>query len=338
MHEKEKFIKVKKKLIQLISVLKVKIKELKTLNELDSIRIKYLGKKSFLYSQLHSLDKISSVYRPKIGKIINRIKNKLYNIIEEKKISINCIINNKLIKEKIDVSLPGNIIKNGRLHPISQSIKKIKKIFIKLGFIPIEGLEIENKFYNFTALNISKYHPAYDEKDTFWFDDTRLLRTQTSGMQIRILQKSNPPIRIISSGKVYRKDYDKTHTPMFHQTEGLVVDDNINFCDLKMIIYEFLNSFFDKKIIMRFRNSYFPFTEPSAEVDIKNKKGQWIEVLGCGLVHPNILKENIKNFSKKNYSGYAFGIGIERITALLYDIVDIRDFFKNNLRFLKQFK
>jgi phenylalanyl-tRNA synthetase alpha chain len=232
--------------------------------------------------------------------------------------------------------LPGRYKENGVIHPINHSINYIKNFFSKLGFESISGFEIEDEYHNFDALNIPKDHPARNNNDTFWFDEHRLLRTQTSSMQIRIMKEEKPPIRFIFPGKVYRNDYDSTHTPMFHQVEGLIVEKNINFSNLKWIIYNFLHDFFDKNISIRFRPSYFPFTTPSAEVDIITNVGQSLEVLGCGMVHPSVLK-NV-NIDCNFYSACAFGIGIERITMLRYGISDLRSFFENDIRFIKQFK
>lgn len=314
------------------------IKESKNIKNLESIRIKYLGKKSLLYLETKKINYLTKTNKASYGFLINNSKKKITQIINTKKkelelLKLKDIINN----ESIDVTLPGRRINIGNLHPISFSIQRIEKFFSKIGFIVVNGYEVENENYNFDYLNIPKYHPARTNNDTFWFDKKTLLRTQTSSMQIREMRKKSPPMKIITSGKVYRKDYDNLHTPMFHQVEGFVVDENINFANLKTIIISFLIYFFDnKKIKIRFRASYFPFTVPSAEVDILNNNGNWVEVLGCGMIHPKVL--NNVNINSNIYSGFAFGIGIERLISLLYNIEDIRALFENDFRFLEQFK
>lgn len=307
-----------------------------TIEQLNLLYAKFLGKKGLLKSKFQSIKKLSLKNRIEVGKIFNQIKKKIEIQINFKKERLEIEkINYKINKNNIDISLPGRKFEKGSMHPITNTINRIEDIFSTLGFKIVFGQEIEDNFHNFDALNIPKFHPARNEEDTFWFDEKRLLRTQTSNVQIRIM-KEKIPCRILSSGKVYRKDYDKNHTPMFHQTEGIIIDSSINFSNLKNIMYNFLEVFFKKKIKIRFRPSYFPFTEPSAEIDIKNSKNEWVEVLGCGMIHPNVL--NNVGIQSDKYQGCAFGIGIERITSLLYNIFDIRQFFKNNLRFLKQFK
>ncbi|AAM67689.1 phenylalanine--tRNA ligase subunit alpha [Buchnera aphidicola] len=322
---------------KLFDSVKIEIKNSHTIDKLDHIRIKYLGKKGIFSNLIKDLKNFSLEERKKYFIIFNEIKKKTINQINKKKIELNKIILDKQIeKEKIDVSLPGRRIKNGVIHPINHTITYIKNFFSKLGFESISGFEIEDEYHNFDALNIPKDHPARNIHDTFWFDENRLLRTQTSSMQIRIMKKEKPPIRLIFPGKVYRNDYDSTHTPMFHQVEGLIVEKNINFSNLKWIIYNFLRNFFHKDIAIRFRPSYFPFTTPSAEVDVVTNNGKLLEVLGCGMVHPSVLK-NV-NIDSNFYSACAFGIGIERITMLRYGISDLRSFFENDIRFIKQFK
>ena len=227
-------------------------------------------------------------------------------------------------------------MENGGLHPVTRTIERIETFFGELGFSVESGPEIEDDYHNFDALNIPAHHPARADHDTFWFDAKRLLRTQTSGVQIRTMKDKQPPIRIIAPGRVYRNDYDQTHTPMFHQTEGLIVDTDISFTNLKGTLHDFLNHFFEEEVQVRFRPSYFPFTEPSAEVDVMGKNGKWLEVLGCGMVHPNVLR-NV-GIDPDIYSGFAFGMGMERLTMLRYGVSDLRAFFENDLRFLKQFK
>ena len=245
-------------------------------------------------------------------------------------------LNAQLSQEKIDVSLPGRKTELGGLHPVSITIERVVKFFANLGFTVEVGPEVESDYYNFDALNIPAHHPARADHDTFWFDAQRLLRTQTSGVQIRTMEKMRPPIRIMAPGRVYRNDYDQTHTPMFHQIELLYVDKHANFTELKGLLHDFLRAFFEEDLQVRFRPSYFPFTEPSAEVDVMGKNGKWLEVLGCGMVHPNVLR-NV-GIDPNEYSGFAVGMGVERLTMLRYNVTDLRSFFENDLRFLKQFK
>ena len=245
-------------------------------------------------------------------------------------------LNAKLEKERIDVSLPGRKVETGGLHPVTMTINRVTKFFSELGFSVENGPEIESDYYNFDALNIPKHHPARADHDTFWFNPELLLRTQTSGVQIRTMENMQPPIRIMAPGRVYRNDYDQTHTPMFHQIELLYVDKKANFTELKGLLHDFLRAFFEEDLQVRFRPSYFPFTEPSAEVDVMGKNGKWLEVLGCGMVHPNVLR-NV-GIDPNEYSGFAVGMGVERLTMLRYNVTDLRSFFENDLRFLKQFK
>ncbi|QCI22012.1 phenylalanine--tRNA ligase subunit alpha [Buchnera aphidicola] len=325
------------KLNKLFQNIKTEIKKSQKKEELEKIRIKYLGKKGILTSYIKSLKNLSFEDKKKHSISINTIKKEIMiNINKQYEILNNILLNQRIEKEKIDISLPGRRVKNGSLHPITYTINYIKNFFSRIGFQSISSPEIEDEYHNFDALNIPKNHPARDSHDTFWFDKNRLLRTQTSSMQIRIMKKEKPPIRFIFPGKVYRNDYDHTHTPMFHQIEGLIIEKNINFSNLKWIIYSFLYDFFGNQISIQFRPSYFPFTTPSAEVDIINSRGKSLEVLGCGMVHPKIL--NNANINSNIYSACAFGLGIERITMLRYEISDIRYFFENDIKFLEQFK
>ena len=248
----------------------------------------------------------------------------------------NAALTRKLMSEKIDISLPGRNASVGTLHPVTKTIMRIRELFADMGFQVVEGPEIEDAFHNFDALNIPANHPARSEHDTFYFNPDLVLRTQTSGVQIRVMEKQQPPIRMISPGRVYRPDYDMTHSPMFHQVEGLLIDKDIHFTDLKGILYDFLLNFFEEDLEIRFRPSFFPFTEPSAEVDVKGKNGKWLEVLGCGMVHPQVLIS--AGVDPKVYSGFAFGLGVERFAMLRYGVNDLRAFFENDVRFLKQFK
>lgn len=321
----------------LFETIKINIKNSKTIKELDEIRIKYLGKKGILTSYTKNLKTFSFEEKKKNSIFINKKKQEIISEINKTNQKLTeVILERRIKKESIDVSLPGRRTDHGCVHPITHTINHIKNFFSKLGFQSINSPEIEDEYHNFNALNISKNHPARDSHDTFWFDDNRLLRTQTSSMQIRIMKKEKPPMRFIFPGKVYRNDYDLTHTPMFHQIEGLIVDQNISFSNLKWIIYNFLYDFFGKDVSIKFRPSYFPFTVPSAEVDIINHNGKPLEILGCGMVHPNVLK-NV-NIDSSIYSACAFGIGIERIAMLRYGISDLRSFFENDIRFLNQFK
>ncbi|QFQ32865.1 phenylalanine--tRNA ligase subunit alpha [Buchnera aphidicola (Aphis fabae)] len=318
-------------------IIKNEINNSNNIEMLDKIKIKYLGKNGIFNNYMKNIKSFSFEEKKKYSIIINTIKKKTISKINIKKSELNKFILKKRIqKEKIDVSLPGRYIQNGSIHPVNHSINFIQNFFAKLGFQSVNGLEIEDEYHNFDALNIPKNHPARDNHDTFWLDEIRLLRTQTSTMQIRMMKSEKPPMRFIFPGKVYRNDYDSTHTPMFHQVEGLIVEKNINFSHLKWIIYNFIYSFFNKKVSLRFRPSYFPFTTPSSEVDIMDDSKKWLEILGCGMVHPLVLK-NV-NIDSNVYSACAFGLGVERITMLRYGISDLRSFFENDLRFIKQFK
>jgi len=284
-----------------------------SLTTLDEVRVQFLGKKGALTLQLQGLGKLPPEQRREAGQSIN-----------------------KATAEKIDVTLPGRQIENGGVHPVTRTIERMEQFFGELGFTTEHGPEIEDSFHNFDALNIAKDHPARSDHDTFFFNPDLMLRTQTSDVQIRTMEKRRPPLRMICPGRVYRNDYDQTHTPMFHQIEGLLVDENVNFAQLKGILSDFLTSFFEDDLEVRFRPSYFPFTEPSAEVDVRRKDGKWLEILGCGMVHPDVLRR--VNIDPEKYTGFAFGMGVERLTMLRYGVNDLRAFFENDLRFLKQFK
>lgn len=305
--------------------------------KIEEIRLEYFSKKGYFTEQMKSLGKLSPEERPKVGAEINRAKQEVMTALNEKKDSIErAALTRKLMSEKIDISLPGRNASVGTLHPVTKTIMRIRELFADMGFQVVEGPEIEDAFHNFDALNIPANHPARSEHDTFYFNPDLVLRTQTSGVQIRVMEKQQPPIRMISPGRVYRPDYDMTHSPMFHQVEGLLIDKNIHFTDLKGILYDFLLNFFEEDLEIRFRPSFFPFTEPSAEVDVKGKNGKWLEVLGCGMVHPQVLIS--AGVDPKVYSGFAFGLGVERFAMLRYGVNDLRAFFENDVRFLKQFK
>ena len=308
-----------------------------TAAELDDIRVHYMGKKGIFTEQSKTLGKLSAEERPAAGQVINLAKQAVNDALNSKRDALQLAeLNLKLASETLDISLPGRRQSVGGLHPVTRTIKRIESFFGELGFQVAEGPEIEDDFHNFDALNIPAHHPARADHDTFYFNPTLMLRTQTSGVQIRTMQQETPPLRIISPGRVYRNDYDQTHTPMFHQVEGLLVDENVSFTQLKGVLHDFLNNFFEEDLQIRFRPSYFPFTEPSAEVDVMGKNGQWLEVLGCGMVHPNVLRS--VGIDPERYSGFAFGMGVERLTMLRYGVNDLRAFFENDLRFLKQFR
>ena len=304
--------------------------------EIDKIRIKYLGKKGVFTSELKKLAEIPKEKRPAFGQKINDAKTVFMDKLSSHSSEIeNKLLNDKLNQKSIDVTLKGFRSETGGRHPISLVRAKIEKIFINSGYKIKTGPEIEDDYHNFTALNIPENHPAKAMHDTFYLGKDKLLRTHTSPVQIRSLLAEGAPIRIIAPGKVYRCDSDQTHTPMFHQIEGLVIGKDISFANLKSVLHEFVESFFERDVTLRFRPSYFPFTEPSAEVDILWDEEKWLEILGCGMVHPNVLS-NAK-IDPKIYSGYAFGMGIERLAMLYYGVKDLRTFFDNDLTFLRQF-
>lgn len=316
--------------------------------DIESVRVKYLGKKGALTGILKQMGTLSADERPAIGKISNEIRDYISKSIEEKTAKLRFAeTQNKLQSEKIDVTLPGKKIRLGHKHPMSIILDEVKDIFIGMGFNVVEGPEIESDYYNFEALNLSKNHPARDTQDTFYIDENTLLRTQTSSVQIRTMEKQEPPIRIISPGRVYRSDeVDATHSPIFNQIEGLVVDKGISFSDLKWTLETFIKKLYGNNTALRFRPHHFPYTEPSAEMDIECFschgegcalcKGEgFIEILGCGMVHPKVL-ENC-GVDSEEYSGFAFGVGLERIAMRRYKIDDLRLFYENDFRFLKQF-
>ena len=308
-----------------------KFKEVDAQDSLNSLKVEYLGKKGVLSSLMSQLSNAPAEKKPKLGKSINEFKSLIEESISSslKKIEQSAL-DEQLSKEAIDVSLPLSP-DVGSYHPISLIAQEISEYFKNKGYVLREGPEIESEYFNFSALNIPENHPARDMHDTFYFEDGNLLRTHTSPVQIRSMELESPPLKILCPGKVFRCDSDQTHTPMFHQVEGLVVDKDINFAHLKNEILEFVASFFKDNPKVRFRPSYFPFTEPSVEVDIKGKNG-WLEIMGCGMVHPNVLK-NV-GLNPQVYSGFAFGMGIERMTMLRYQISDIRMLFENDLRFV----
>ncbi len=303
---------------------------------LDTVRVAYLGKKGALTEQLKALGKLSAKERPAAGQAINQAKQTVQAAIEERKDTLEAaVLAEQLKADAVDVTLGGRGQVLGGMHPVTRTRERIETIFAGAGFAVAIGPEIEDDFHNFTALNIPADHPARAMHDTFYFEGGRLLRTHTSPVQIRAMQAQGAPIRVIAPGRVYRCDSDMTHTPMFHQVEGLVIDCDVSFANLKAVMHEFVECFFERKMEMRFRPSYFPFTEPSAEMDILSESGKWLEIGGCGLVHPNVLR-NV-DIDPEKYTGYAFGMGIERLAMLRYGVDDLRLFFESDLQFLQQF-
>lgn len=317
------------------------------LKSLDQYRVQYLGKKGQLTEYLKTLGQLPPEERPAAGQKVNAAKETIQALIEARVALLQkAAVESQLSSESIDVTLPGRGIDSGSIHPITKTFDELRKIFTQMGFVFMEGPEIEDDFHNFAALNIPPLHPARAMQDTFYFADNMLLRTHMSPVQIRAMKKMKPPMRMVAMGRVYRRDFDITHTPMFHQMECLMIDENISFADLKGLLTQFLHAFFSKDAPIRFRPSYFPFTEPSAEVDIGClncaskgcricKNTGWLEVLGCGMVHPNVLKA--VDIDSERYRGFAFGVGIDRLTLLKYGISDLRALFENDLRFLRQF-
>jgi len=315
---------------------------------LDDVRVQYLGKKGLLTQQLKQLGGLPPEQRPAAGQAINGIKQQVQQAIDARREQLQAVaLDAQLVQESIDVTLPGRGQSTGGLHPVTRTLQRIEELFMPLGFTVEEGPEIEDDYHNFEALNIPAHHPARAMHDTFYFDAHTLLRTHTSPVQVRVMENRTPPLRIIAPGRVYRCDSDLTHTPMFHQVEGLLVDENVSFANLKGVLDEFLHAFFERDdLAVRFRPSYFPFTEPSAEVDIQcvmcggegcrvcGHSG-WLEVLGCGMVHPKVF--DYAGIDNERYTGFAFGMGVERLAMLRYGVNDLRLFFENDLAFLTQF-
>jgi phenylalanyl-tRNA synthetase alpha chain len=312
------------------------------------VRVAWLGKKSQLTEIMKTLGSLPAEERPQAGAKVNVVKQAIQEAIDAVKVTLESAeINRKLAQEAVDITLPGRRQIAGGLHPVTKTIERITEFFSDLGFNVVEGPEIEDDYHNFEALNIPAHHPARAMHDTFYINPTTVLRTHTSPVQVRTMKAQQPPIRVICPGRVYRCDSDLTHTPMFHQMEGLLVDKDVSFADLKGIVQNFLKVFFEKELAVRFRPSYFPFTEPSAEVDIACvmcdgkgcrvcKQTGWLEVMGCGVVHPNVFEH--ANIDSEQYTGLAFGMGIERLAMLRYGVNDLRLFFENDLRFLQQFR
>jgi phenylalanyl-tRNA synthetase alpha chain len=314
---------------------------------LDEVRVRLLGKKGLLTEQLKGLGKLSAEERPAAGQRINDAKTSIHAALEMRRIRLEqATLELELAKGALDVTLPGRGQEPGSLHPVTRTRLRIEQIFSQAGFQVASGPEVEDDFHNFEALNIPKNHPARAMHDTFYFPDGRLLRTHTSPVQIRSMRAQRPPLAVIAPGRVYRNDSDMTHSPMFHQVEGIAIGENISFANLKAMLHSFVERFFEQPLGMRLRPSYFPFTEPSAEVDIECvfchgkgcrvcKQTGWLEILGCGMVHPNVLAA--AGIDSERWQGYAFGMGIERLTMLRYGVDDLRLFFENDLQFLKQF-
>jgi len=323
------------------------IAEAPDLARLDQTRVRYLGKSGELTALLKRLGGLPKEERPAVGAQINRVKEEVQQALDERKTALeSAALSSRLASERIDVTLPGRGQRPGGLHPITRTLRRIERHFANAGFAIAEGPEVETPYHNFEALNIPEHHPARAMHDTFYFDAELLLRTHTSPVQIRVMEEQAPPLKVIAPGRVYRCDSDLTHTPMFHQVEGLLVDECVSFADLKGVLYDFLTDFFERDLRLRFRPSYFPFTEPSAEVDIQCvmcggsgcrvcKQTGWLEVLGCGMVYPEVFTQ--VGIDPERYLGYAFGMGVERLAMLRYGIDDIRLYFENDLRFLRQF-
>ncbi|WP_304641281.1 phenylalanine--tRNA ligase subunit alpha [Pseudomonas sp.] len=311
---------------------------------LEQIRVQYLGKKGELTQVMKTLGNIPAEERPKVGALVNEAKDRVQGVLNARKSDMEAAaLNEKLAAERVDVTLPGRGQVNGGLHPVTRTMERIEEFFTHVGYTVEEGPEVEDDYHNFEALNIPGHHPARAMHDTFYFNANTLLRTHTSPVQVRTMESRQPPIRIICPGRVYRCDSDQTHSPMFHQVEGLLIDEHISFADLKGTIVTFLREFFEADLEVRFRPSFFPFTEPSAEVDIRRvvkrngeEKADWLEVLGCGMVHPNVLR--MSGIDPEKYQGFAFGMGVERLAMLRYGVNDLRIFYDNDLRFLEQFR
>lgn len=323
------------------------VSQVQSLPELEQVKAQFLGKKGALTAELKQLGSLPPEERSRVGQEVNRVKEQIQTWLEERRAALERQeLERRLAEETLDVTLPGRGQHSGGLHPVTQTIQRIENLLIEAGFDVAEGPEIEGDFYNFEALNIPADHPARAMHDTFYVDERTVLRTHTSPVQIRVMQNRQPPLRVIAPGRVYRCDSDVTHTPMFHQVEGFMVDEHASFAHLKGLLHDFLRQFFDRDLRVRFRPSYFPFTEPSAEADIECvicggqgcrvcKQTGWLEVLGCGMIHPNVLR-NV-NIDSERYTGFAFGMGVERLAMLRYGVNDLRLFFENDLRFLRQF-
>ena len=324
-----------KELEQLLDTALQEVESCMDLLVLDQVRIQYLGRKGRLTAQLKQLGTLPVAERPAAGKAINYAKDMfLQGVIRRRNALEQKQLQERLTSERLDLTLPGKGQISGGLHPLTLISMEIEDLLAQVGFEVVDGPEIEDDYHNFEALNIPANHPARAMHDTFYFENGLLLRTHTSSVQVRVMHQRKPPIKIIAPGRVYRCDSDMTHTPMFHQVEGLLVDENVSLAQLKGLLEDFIHRFFGRNVQVRFRPSYFPFTEPSAEVDIMGDNG-WLEILGCGMVHPKVLENT--GIDSEKYTGFAFGMGVERLAMLKYGIDDLRIFFENDLRFLKQF-
>ncbi len=340
---------MKEELMALKERFQQSIDSIDSMDALQELKVAYFGKKGELTALLKGLGKLTAEERPVIGALVNTVRGELEEVVEKVTTELEeKALQNKLAAEQIDITLPGRAVRKGHIHPLHQVNREIEKFFMDMGYSVASGPEIESDYYNFECLNLPADHPARDMQDSFYLTNSFLLRTHTSPVQARTMQahKNNEPVRIIAPGKVYRWDYDATHSPVFHQVEGLIVDENITFSDLKGTLEAFLRHMFGEETKVRFRTSFFPFTEPSAEVDIScvmcHGEGcrvcshtGWLEILGCGMVHPNVLRLN--GYDPEKVKGFAFGMGVERIAMLKYGIGDLRLFFENDVRFLKQF-
>jgi phenylalanyl-tRNA synthetase alpha chain len=311
-----------------------------TLDVLESLRVSLLGKSGLITEQLKALGKLPPDERKAQGALVNRAKDRLQDAIAQRKAALEDVaFDVRLADERLDITLPGRDADLGNIHPVTRTLERITGIFSQLGYTQADGPEIEDDYHNFEALNFPPHHPARAMHDTFYFPDGKLLRTHTSPVQIRAMRDAKPPLRIIAPGKVYRSDSDQTHSPMFHQIEGLLVDETSSFADLKGTLAEFLRAFFERDFEMLFKPTYFPFVEPGADVvirwDLPDGGSRWLEVLGCGMVHPAVLRNC--GIDAEKYTGFAFGMGVERLAMLRYGVTDLRAFFENDLRFLKQF-
>ena len=332
----------------LVSDARARVDAATDLSALDQVRVAMLGKKGRLTEQLKSLGRLPAEERPAAGQAINLAKQEVQALIDARRQRLEqARLDASLAEETLDVTLPGRGGNTGGLHPVTRTLERIEALFASMGFRVAEGPEVEDDYHNFEALNIPEHHPARAMHDTFYFDAHRLLRTHTSPVQIRVMEETGAPVRAIAPGRVYRCDSDLTHTPMFHQVEGLLVDEGIAFADLKGVLHDFIRHFFERDLEVRFRPSYFPFTEPSAEVDVQcvmcggagcrvcGASG-WLEILGAGMVHPKVFE--YAGVDAERYTGYAFGMGVERLAMLRYGVNDLRMFFENDLRFLRQFR
>jgi phenylalanyl-tRNA synthetase alpha chain len=339
---------VEQDLARLVDEARVAIAGVTEVAAVEELRVHYLGKKGVLSEQLKRLGTLPHEERPLVGKWVNDAKAAVQQALVARRGALETAARDaQLVSEVVDVTLPGRGLRQGGLHPVTRTLERLETLFVRMGFTIADGPEIEDDYHNFEALNIPPNHPSRAMHDTFYFDAHRLLRTHTSPVQIRHMEAHRPPLRVIAAGRVFRCDSDVTHTPMFHQIEGLLVDEAVSFADLKGVLAEFLEQFFETSLKLRLRPSYFPFTEPSAEVDISCvmcgakgcrvcKQTGWLEVLGCGMVHPEVFRH--VGIDSERWSGFAFGLGVERLAMLRYGVNDLRLFYENDLRFLQQFR